>query len=340
MDLKGKRVYVTRYGALGDQVHTSHIPHLLKNLGAAYVAFEYNNKGYPVFINNPYIDEHIHFEPSIPPLCYYPYSFVEKRHKEIKERNGYDVHINLQNSIERAYIAMEDMPEYFMSSAYRREKYGKLNYYDQVTTFAGFPEHIGMKGELYFTESEETTVKTIYENFYKDKFVFIANLSGTSKHKILYNGEAIVKDFLAKHPDAVCITMGDKTVKEHAEFSGERIVNKAGVYPFRQSMLMTKYANMVMGCESGLMVVSTLLGAPTLQMMTAASIKNHGGDFPNDYSLQAPCKCSPCHKGPYNYIGCPQFDYLGLKYPVCVKFDKDTVLNRMEEIYAKWKGAR
>ena len=131
--------------------------------------------------------------------------------------------------------------------------------------------------------------------------------------------------------------MGDNACKDHLEFSGERIVNKAGVYPIRQSMLMTKYANLVIGCESGLMVASTLLGAPTLQLMTAASITNHGGWADNDYSLQAPVHCSPCHKGPYEFIGCPTFDFMGQRYPECIKFNTETVLETMEQVYASRK---
>jgi hypothetical protein len=100
-------------------------------------------------------------------------------------------------------------------------------------------------------------------------------------------------------------------------------------------MLMAKYASLVIGAESGLMVASTLLGAPTVQLMTAASLKNHGGDFVNDYSLQSPAPCSPCHKGPYDYIGCPKFQHLGSQYPVCVKFEPEIILARMEQVYKK-----
>jgi ADP-heptose:LPS heptosyltransferase len=102
-------------------------------------------------------------------------------------------------------------------------------------------------------------------------------------------------------------------------------------------MLMAKYADLVIGAESGLMVAANLFGSPTIQLMTAASIKNHGGDLPNDHSLQSPAKCSPCHKGPYDYIGCPTFEHLGLSYPKCVLFNPDTVLDRMEEVYRQRK---
>ena len=105
------------------------------------------------------------------------------------------------------------------------------------------------------------------------------------------------------------------------------------MYPIKQSLLMTKYANLVISGESGLPIASTLLGTPTIQLMTAASIINHGSEFPNDYSLQSPIECSPCHKGSYEYIGCSRFTYLGLLYPKCIQFNSEVVIERMNEVY-------
>jgi len=346
-----KKVLISRFGAYGDHLHASHLPRLLKEReGFDYVAFEYNTKGAEIYENNPFIDEHIFFEPASEPVRRMPFHMLEKRWAVLSQ--GYDRFINLRNSIEYAYIAMEDQADYYMSDEHRRAKFGGHNYYDQTTIWAGYPQHVGVVGELYFSEEEEAIVQKLYRREYSGKFVVIANLSGTSKHKLFYNAEAIVKQFLAWHSDAVCITVGDEDCRNVVEFKGERIINRCGNfnekgeyeggtrYPFRQAMLMTKYAGAVVGCESGLMVAATLLGAPTVQLMTAASIKNHGGDFPNDLSIQSPAACSPCHKGPYEYIGCPTFEHLGLKYPICIKFDPNQVLSRLEMAYQRWSDRR
>lgn len=328
-------------------IHCSHIPRLLKEKeGFDYVAFQYNNKGIDILSKNPFIDEHIVFNPNEYPVCNFPASFLTKRNGYLVETGKFDKFIDLQDSIEYGYIAMEDMNEYYMSSKFRREKYGKQNYYDQTTEFAGYPQHKGMVGEIFFTDEEEKLVKNIYEERYKGKFVAIFNLSGSSKQKLFLNAEEIAKEFLSRHPDAVILTMGDEDCKAHLEFQGERIINRCGTfgeklrYPFRQSMLMSKYASVVVGCESGLMVASTLFGTPTIQLMTAASIKNHGGDFPNDLSIQSPAKCSPCHKGPYEFIGCDMFKHLGVKYPICVKFKPESILNRLEEAYDSFRARK
>lgn len=351
-----RKVLITRFAAYGDHIHTSHLPRLLKEkAGFDYVAFEYNPKGYAVYKNNPYIDEHIHFDPFA--VSHLPQSFFMKRCQILKEAGNFEKHIILQESIEKAYLAMEDQSEYYMSEELRRERFGGHNYYDQVSIFAGYPEWVGEKADIFFTEEEERIVRAIYNDdkmhdlkdavSYKDKFIILCNISGTSKHKLFYQADVVLKEFLRRHEDAVVILVGDEFSKTHFAFEGDRIVNRCGGfveepgqekkmtgYPFRQSMLMAKHADLVIGCESGLMVAANALGAPTVQMMTAASIKNHGGDFVNDYSLQSPAACSPCHKGPYDYIGCPKFEYLGVPHPVCIKFDPSVVLNRMEEVYA------
>lgn len=327
-----RKAYITRYGAVGDFIHCSHIPRLLKEkAGFDYVAFEYNYKGKEVLLTNPYIDEHIHFDPSSMPS--WPVSVLHKRWAEIKERGGFDLHLNLQLSIEHGFIAMETQNEYYRNDEYRRIKYGSHNYYDQSSIWSGHPEWCGEVGNIYFSDDEELKVKEFYDTKGKDKFVMITNLSGTSKHKIFYNAKDIITTFLGRHPDAICLTMGDKDCQENLEFDSDRVIRCANRCPYRQSMLMTKYCNLLIGAESGLMVAGTLLGAPTVQLMTAASIKNHGGDFNNDFSLQSPAKCSPCHKGPYDYIGCPTFDHLGIKYPACVKFNSDSILDQMERVY-------
>jgi len=181
-----------------------------------------------------------------------PYPLILRRLKILQEDGEYEKVINLQNSLEYGQLAMEDTNDYFRNDAYRRKRFGQHSYYDWTTIWAGYPQHIGMVGELYFTEGEEEFVKRVFEENFKGKFVFIVNLSGSNKHKLFYNSEQIVKSFLEKHQDAICITMGNKDCQKWLEFKGERIITKANKYGFRQSMLTSKYADMVVSGESGL----------------------------------------------------------------------------------------
>ncbi len=102
-----KKAYITRYAAVGDHIHSSHLPRLLKEReGFDRVILEYNAKGVPVYSHNPCIDEHILYDPTAGVLAGYPISFLQKRHRQMVAERGVDLHIDLFKSIEYGYIAM------------------------------------------------------------------------------------------------------------------------------------------------------------------------------------------------------------------------------------------
>jgi len=323
----------------------------MKEAGFEYIAAETNTKGEAILRNNPYIDKLVLFEASRGLIAQQPLSFIEKRANYEAQAHNTTL-INMQFSLENGYIAMEDMSEYYLSSEERRNLYGGRSFYEQTNFWLkkqlavnGISSELNFvnKAQIYFTKSEEEAVKKIYEDKYKGKYVVVCNLSGSSRQKYFLNVEKIMKEFLNRHSDAVCITVGDEDTRKVLDFAGERVVNRAGKfdgenqYPFRQSMLMTKYADLAVGYESGLMIASTALGTPTVQLMTTSSIKNHGGGMESDYSLQSPASCSPCHKGPYEFIGCPKISVGSEKYPACIKFDVETVLDQMDKAYYQGK---
>ena len=97
------------------------MPRLLKEkVGYDWVSVESNLKGLPIYQDNPYIDHLNVIETSASLLANYPVSFWEKRAMYLKKEGNFDLLIWLRNSIEYGYIAMEDMAEYFLSSAERR----------------------------------------------------------------------------------------------------------------------------------------------------------------------------------------------------------------------------
>ena len=96
-----KKVLITRYGAVGDHLHATHLPRLLKQkAGFDYVAIEYNPKGKEVWARNPWVDEHIQINPQNAPLNSWPHSVWLKRWQEIVEQGGFEKHIKLQMSLE------------------------------------------------------------------------------------------------------------------------------------------------------------------------------------------------------------------------------------------------
>lgn len=319
-----KKVLISRYGAYGDVLHCSHLPRLLKEKGYDYVAFETNTKGYQVLAENPYIDELIHFDPQTSALKNAPISALWKHWAVISQ--DYDKFINLFRTLEYKHIVMEDMNEFYMNDKFRREKYG-INFFDAQTIEAGYPEEIGRRGEVHFSDEEINTVEQWIDRR-NSKFNILLNLSGSSLQKRFIQAKDVVEKILKKYKDANIILTGDYCCKEF-EFFGDNIESIAGVMPFRQAMCIAQYVDLVITYESGLGIASNIFETPTIQLMTTSSITNHANGAKNDLSLQSPIKCSPCHKGVYSYIGCPSKNGL----PACVYFNVNEIMKKVDVAY-------
>jgi len=311
-----KKVLVIRYGAFGDVIFISHLPRLLKDLGYQ-VDFEVNHKGFQVLGNNPFIDNLRHFEPTKE----MKWQYILDHWEEISK--GYDKVINLWASLEHGCIAMEDDKLYKASSEERRSELGEINFYDQTLGWAGLEEHCGRYNpELFFTDDEYAiTIKWMKQ--FKDKFLVLINLAGTSKHKRFVQAEEVSNKILKKYDNAQIILTGDD---EDLVFKSDRIVSIVGKKPFMQAVLISKYCDCVISMESGLGVGSNVWGTPTIFLLTASSPMNVTKYAKNDLCLQSPAECSPCHKGSYKYEGCKMVNGL----PICVNFNINEIMDRVE----------
>ena len=321
------RALISRHAAYGDIIHMSFLPHLLKDLGYTTVDVDTNFKGYQLLAHNPYIDKIFNSHPCEKSILTARADLMNKHYQVMGQE--YDKFINLIYSIEGSCLAMEDDEVYYMSDAVRRKRFGDINFYDISCVTAGFPELVGKyKGEVYYTDDENKWAID-WSSKYKDKFVIMVNVGGTGPHKRFIQAPEFIEWVLKNYDDAIVIQTGDATHK-HLEIAGnDRIESIIGKKPFRQALLMAKYANCVIGCESGLMVGADMWGTPTIQLLTAANHVNHCKYASADRYIQSPAYCSPCHKGPYQYIGCPHKD----GNPLCVYFNMDDIKRKFEEIY-------
>lgn len=326
-----KKALILRYGAYGDIIHISHLPRLLKEQGFDFVAVETNYKGFQLLRDNPFIDK----------ITYLPDSsdllkrrgLIEKKWALLAEE--YDSFINLNGSIEYDILMMETQNDYYRNDKVRSNRCN-INFYDHMTALAGYPNIKGRTGELFFTEEEKTKVDEYYSK-YKDNFTILINLSGTSFHKQFIQAKEVAKWVLDTYEDAVIIETAGPEWKHLTlkEIDDKRIRSIIGIQPFRQAAALAKRVNCVIGCESGIMCAANMWNTPTIQLMTAASVKNHCEHAKNDYSLQSPAYCSPCHKGPYQYVGCPVVD----GHLLCTYFDVDKIKENITKIYEKRNNA-
>lgn len=337
------KAYLIRYGAYGDHINTTCVVKAL-DLDGWHITYEYNYKGAQIHAQNPRIDEHIVFEPSDIREREEAAAWV-KRLDGLK--NSYDLVCNFSNSLENTLIAAESSPEYFWPLAMRRAKNTRTNYYDQSMIWAGLTaeKYMGWSGELFFSSEEHAHVRKQLEP-YRDKYLILWALRGTMYQKAMYPIAAdICNAFLDRHQEAVIITTGDDFCKKWeweypngktispANGLGEdaRLIHKSARMPFRQAMNIARYCSLVVTPETGLGIAAGAMGVPKIMMLTAASLKNIVGNDKNDFSLQSEAWCSPCTRAIYNTNNCPISLSTGL--PICVNFDRDRVLSRMEDAY-------
>lgn len=317
-----KKALVIRLCAYGDAIHFSHIPRLLKDQGYDIVDVLTNFKGYQLLGYNPFIDNLKFYEPDHRISEYHL-----MKHFDV-ESEGYDKVINLYKSLEYGVLSMEDTNEYYMSTNVRRGRYSDQNYYDVTTIAAGYPELVGFyKGELFYPKKEIDVVENWAKKF-AGKWLVMMNVCGTGPHKEMAQREEIINHILSTYPQAHIILTGGKEYGD-MDVKNDRVTSIIGKYPMRQAVLITRYVDLMITLESGIGVASTMWGTPTIQMMTAANLTAHCKYAKNDLSIQSPCYCSPCHKGPYRYIGCPNKN----GKPLCVYFDLDKVFGKIKEGY-------
>ncbi len=317
-----KTCFISRLGGAGDVLHAAHLPELIKlHYGVDHITWETNEHGMHILTGNPFIDE-------------LQFIDVNKMTSNRMTKNlewaqeTYDMVFDFSNTIERAYCTNENDWRYYTSDKWRRENLNK-NYYDVMVDAAGLPDsYYGNRAKLYYTDEQHKQAQDwIDEKHKKYDEVILVNLSGSTLHKKFIQAESVCRKILDKYNNSLIILTGDKYC-EGQVFKHERVISYVGSENngFRQVALKTKYVDLTISLESGLILCAHSWDAPALQLLTAASYDNHIKYAKNAYWLQAKPACSPCHKNPRDYFGCPVID----KHPACIYFDEDSI---MESVY-------
>ena len=323
-----KTCFISRLGGAGDVLHSAHLPRLIKEYyGVEQIDFETNYHGMHILKNNPFIDNLIYLDQN-------QLTFNRMAKNLEHAREIYDLVFDFSNTIEKAYCTNENDQRYYRSDSWRREHLGKISYYDVMTKAAGLPEsYFGNRGQLYYFDDEHASAAKWIEDKkkkYSADFMILINLSGSTLHKKFVQAESVTKRILEKYPDAFIVLTGDKDCKSQ-EFTGERIISRVDKWNFRTVALQCKYFDLNLSLESGLALIAHSWDAPTVQLLTAASFDNHVKYAKNAYWLQAEPSCSPCHRNPREYYGCPVID----KHPACVYFDEEKIIGKIEEAFSE-----
>lgn len=330
-----KRACVARYGALGDAIIMSPLLRKLKEDGY-HVTLNISRYCKAVFENNPHVDNVLIQERDL-----IPNPMLGEYWKMWSAE--YDRYINLSESIEGDLLVIEGRAPFFTTKAWRH-KMCNANYYDYTMARGGYPAELGTRGELFFTRAEERKASSFFEPM-KDKFVVVWALNGSSHHKVYPLLEPTLLEWFKLHPDSICITTGDYTAKL-LEFEHPQLLTRAGAWSIRESLISTKYADLVVGPETMMTNAAGCYPTPKIVLLSHSSRENLTKYFENDFSLEPDCACYPCHQLHYTKDSCPTgemkdtaTDQVLGQAPLCaVSISPLRVLDQMEQIYQTWVG--
>jgi ADP-heptose:LPS heptosyltransferase len=332
-----KRACICRYGALGDMIMITPLIHQLADDGYE-VTMNISPYAMPIIEHNPHVHNLVIQEREmIPNQELGPYWDEWKK--------DYERYINLSESLEGRYLKVEGRRDFYTTKEWRI-KTGEHNYYDATMRFGGYPDAVGRRGELFFTNAEERNCQKALAQF-RNKFLILWAMNGSSHHKIYPAMELVIEDFLLRHDNVHIVLVGDGVTK--LNYQHMRLHSKIGEWVVRDSLCAAKYANLVIGPETMMTNAAGSLGTPTITLLshsTHEALCKHWGE--NDYCL-APegIACYPCFQLHYTKESCPiqrmenvQTKEVIAEAPACAMsgIRPERLLARMEEVYGKFKA--
>ena len=280
---------IIRYGALGDALWVTPALRELKKEGWHIV---YNCTPYSaqVLQLNPYIDEWLLQGKDVIPNQDLPEYWADFE-------GQFEKVINFSGSVEGSLLKMEGSDEFDWPHN-RRHKECNVNYMDKTMAVAGFPHqrYRGRLPELHFSEIEEMAARQFRENN-KDRFIVVWSLSGSSIHKAYPWAPYVAGEIAKNHEkDALIVTVGGDECRM-IEWRNPVTMPKAGALTIRQSMLLTKYADLVIGPETGVLNAASCFETPKIIFLSHSSEENLTKYWKNCTALHPEsCKCHPCHR--------------------------------------------
>ena len=325
------KVLVIRYGAFGDSIIISALLRTLKQDGCE-VFLHTSERGLMVNEVNPNVDHFIPYESNSIPLDDLPAFWMQLAHElEV------DAIINLTESIERKLCRIEVLKEEFDKPVSEIFESCNKNYYEETIRHIEDNFTIDMlKPEVHFKGSWEKAAK---KHLDWDKFNILFCLVGSGLQKMYPWTPLIVNELYKRYGDTVNIlTVGDERGKEIESLMDDRTIKLSGEIHIMESMAITKYANLVVSPDTGILHASGCFKTPKIGLLGHTTIENITKHFENDYSIEASCECSPCFKIVNDMRKtCPIDPKTGACMCMRQGIDPNDVLDKVETLYTKWK---
>lgn len=333
-----EKLLLIAYRALGDHIYWSPLIPILTEKYDVYL--ETNTKGWMLFHDDMRfkgIARYTDFEGQ--DRTKYNEMFKE-RWAKIREQVKPDREINLNGTLELACIGENFQDSFYWPIGFRRAYYGANGFYDATFKRAGLtiPNPFTTVG-MYFTDDQTANCERWRER-HKDQFIVVIPVAGSTAQKVFHNYREVAEAILERYSDAVVYLAGDESCRP-CMFEHPRVFSMIGSdVSIKQAVHRMKYADMVIGPETFLLVAAGMFGTPKIFLATTSSVWQMTQYQRNDFSIQAPVHCSPCHRAIYYEDDCETPVLLDGKFSTTTcskKFRTEDIMQRVEYVYHAWK---
>lgn len=242
--------------------------------------------------------------------------------------------IDLSFSHENNTIASRGQEEFLAPIEERRVRFGNKDYYEAVFKHIGMemPEKFDL-ATMYWTP-EQIGYGERWRNRHISDFLVVVPIMGSCMQKFYPYMNDVITHIVDTYHNAHVYIMGEAGITE-GSFCHDRVYDMTGKLSIKQSVLMTKYADYVIGPETGLVVAAGMWGTHKTMLCNTVSVKQVCGKHDNDHSLQSLINCSPCHRGIYTEEDCENIRYSeGIPYSECVNWFKlKTIFDIVKDVY-------
>jgi ADP-heptose:LPS heptosyltransferase len=331
--------------ALGDTIFVSPVPRIFAERGHQVdVACETFTR--PIFNNNPYITNFVET-----PTEEHWSEWEPKFNELVKD---YDKVVHAHGHIEVGLMHRTDIKWGRIPNAAQRREIAKGKSY-QDTIFEGLGlEDRGILPEFYFTPEEEDSMAKLREILDKDgQKLVLWQLTGSTLSKNLVWGPHYVKETMAKFPNTVHYIYTQEPSHLAQIPNDPRVLDAIGKVSIRESIILTKIADLVIGPESFLVNSAAAFDTPKIIFFSHSSPDNLARYYKNCHSIVPlpEVACSPCYliQIPFQIIfnplvrsitrgfeaSCrvwdPQFSHRSLGYKCCYFLPHEEVMQAIEE---------
>lgn len=295
-----KKILILRYGAYGDMLYL--LPLVDRILEAGNIPYLHTGfKALEIFRYDTRFAGITFFEPTVPGCTPdMTRQAIERDFEQVEP----DELWNMSETIETLLIPRRGDERFSWPIRKRRKETKHRSFYNFPLAIAGFQHEFGRCGTMALTEEEIAWGERFRER-HRDQFLVLMPVSGTTYQKRFPFQREVARKILEDYPDAVIYLCADpKTLeRDKFDFGNGRIYAMTGA-SFRQSLVAARYADYVIGPETGLLVGAGMWGTPKTMLCTTASVFQCTDGQRNDFSLQAQIECSPCHLAIYEERDC------------------------------------